>query len=237
MSFPRVVLTAALAGLIAGLSVAIYHFWATEPIIEQAITLEAFAHPEEAGEAPMVSRDAQRVGLFVASALYGVTWGLFLSVFYEAARRWRPNFGAWQLAAVLSVASCWALALFPFLKYPANPPGVGDAATITYRQELYIAALVLSILGTGLALVAANGSRRRWPWAIGALIVFDAVAYALLPPNPDAIAVPLDLLQAFRVRSLLGLGLFWIVLGALFSLNLRRLLAVPNLKPDSSPTS
>lgn len=237
LSFPRVVLAAALGGLIAGLSVAIYHFWVTEPIIEQAISLEALMHPAETDELPMVTREAQRIGLFVASALYGVTWGLFLSVFYELARRWRPTFGAWQLAAVLSVASCWSLALFPFLKYPANPPGIGDPATITYRQELYLAILVLSVVGTAVAFLAVTANRRRWPWVLVALLGFDLVAYLLLPTNPDAIAIPLDLLQAFRLRSAIGLAMFWALLGVFFALSLQRFLAVPTQGSGRQPAT
>lgn len=224
--FARVVLSAALAGLAAGLAVAIYHFVITEPIIEHAISIEAQLHPLE-NQAPLVSRDAQRVGLFVASALYGVTWGLLLSVFYEGARRWLPGLNVWQRAAVLSAASYWSLALFPFLKYPANPPGIGDPATIGYRQGLYIAVLVLSLLGTALAFAAARGNRRRWPWALLALVAFDVVAYVFLPPNPDPISIPLDLLRDFQVRSFIGLGLFWAILGLLFALNLRRRAAPP----------
>jgi predicted cobalt transporter CbtA len=38
-----------------------------------------------------------------------------------------------------------------------------------------------------------------------------------LPTNPDPITMPLDLVGQFRVYSLIGLTLFWAVLGLCFA--------------------
>ena len=40
----------------------------------------------------------------------------------------------------------------PFLKYPANPPSVGDPDTIGRRTELYLAMIVCSLLAAVAAL-------------------------------------------------------------------------------------
>ena len=48
----------------------------------------------------------------------------------------------------------FVLFLVPALKYPANPPAVGDPQTIYYREFLYIAILSISafsILGLAFA--------------------------------------------------------------------------------------
>src|SRR6266540_3810611 len=44
--------------------------------------------------------------------------------------------------AAVAFASAW---LVPFLKYPSNPPGVGEASTISQRTRLYLAMVALSI--------------------------------------------------------------------------------------------
>ena len=41
------------------------------------------------------------------------------------------------------------MAIFPFLKYPANPPGVGEPESIGYRQTLYVGFIALAVLGLG----------------------------------------------------------------------------------------
>ena len=70
------VLKAALvAGLAAGLTVAVFHLLVTEPVIERAIGLEAQLHGgDAAGDVPLVSRDAQRVGLVVGFLLPRIPW-------------------------------------------------------------------------------------------------------------------------------------------------------------------
>ena len=46
----------------------------------------------------------------------------------------------------LGCAGFVAVVVVPFLKYPANPPAVGDPSTVNERTMLYFAALALSIL-------------------------------------------------------------------------------------------
>jgi hypothetical protein len=47
----------------------------------------------------------------------------------------------------------FVLFLVPALKYPANPPAVGDPETIYYRESLYIGLLTISgFTALGLAL-------------------------------------------------------------------------------------
>ena len=61
-STSTILLSVILAGLLAGLVVGLFHYVVTEPVIEQAITQESMAHPEEMDEPPVVTRDVQRVG-------------------------------------------------------------------------------------------------------------------------------------------------------------------------------
>jgi predicted cobalt transporter CbtA len=115
----------------------------------------------------------------------------------------------------------------PFIRYPANPPAVGDPATIGYRQNLYLTLLLLSAAGTALAVWLGGRLARQlrqpvWLITCAGLLVVGAVLVVLMPPNPDPITAPADLISAFRIRSWLGLTLFWATFGALFGWLARR---------------
>jgi predicted cobalt transporter CbtA len=218
------ILRAALvAGLAAGLTVSVFHLLVTEPVIQRAITLEAQAHGMgQADEAPLVSRDAQRVGLVVGFLLYGLTWALLLGATCHLIQRWFGESSTVQ-RWLLALAGFWAVGLFPFLKYPANPPGVGDPETIGYRQSLYLGLLVLSVAGTAVAAAAGRyfgrsrpSARSRWLPALAFLAVFSVVVYAVMPGNPDDVRMPPAVVASFQALSLVGLTLFWAVLGFLF---------------------
>ena len=145
----------------------------------------------------------------------------------HATRGWTP--GAWSLArrgAVLAALLGWAVAIFPFIKYPANPPGVGEPDSIGYRQALYIGFMALSVLGVALATAI---RRRTGGWL--APVVFYAVwalgIYFLMPPNPDRIELSESIVRPFRALSLAGLVVFWVALGAALAVLGRERLARP----------
>jgi len=218
-----------LAGLIAGAMISGFHSLLIEPVIERAIDLEE-AHSQAHGEAPaepVVDRPTQRWGLVLGFMLYGAIWGLLLGVFLYLSQGWRPE--TWTLVRygfVLAVLLGWSVALFPFLKYPANPPGVGDPDTVGYRQALYLGFIGLSVVGTALALGwfrrlnrplgASTSERGRGWWVIAVYGVFAVALYAVFPANPDPVEMPADLVWTFRLISFAGLLLFWISLAGLF---------------------
>jgi putative cobalt transporter subunit CbtA len=217
------------AGLIAGAIISGFHTLLIEPFIERAITIEE-QHGQAHGEAqaePVVDRPTQRWGLVLGFVLYGVIWGLLLGVLVYLTQGWRPTtWSILQYGFVLAVLVGWSVALFPFLKYPGNPPGVGEPDTVGYRQALYAGFIGLSVLGTALAVglfrllnrpswAAAPGGRREL--LVGAFyLVYAALIYAVLPANPDPIEMPADLVWMFRVISFTGLMLFWMSLGGMF---------------------
>jgi predicted cobalt transporter CbtA len=223
-SLPSIVKAAVLAALLAGLSTAAFHWLATEPVIEQAIALEE-AHAQEhnampASDDPVVSRNVQRFGLVLGYALYGVALGLLFGVAYHAGRRLAP--GSERTKALWFTATAYVcVGLLPMLKYPANPPGVGDPATIEYRQTLYLALLGMAVLVGGASLLAARANRSAFPRAaLAAAVVLlggAALLYVVLPNNPDASTAPEALLSQFRLFSVLGISLFWAVFGAGFA--------------------
>lgn len=221
--------SAVLAGLIAGVAVSIFHLLLAEPVIDRAISLEEqrSAASGASAEAPLVSRAVQKVGLVAGLLLYGAIWGLLFGVAYRVLERHVDAPSVPLRGAFVAALVGWSVALFPFLKYPANPPGVGDAATITYRQTLYFGFVALSVVGLALALgvrriVASmkepSGTERvSRLLAVGFYIVYLAAVYVLMPANLDRVDMPAGLVWTFRAISFAGLGLFWAVLAVAFA--------------------
>lgn len=216
---------ALLAGLLAGLITAAFHFAFTETFIEQSIALEesrAAAHGAAAeAEPPIVSREMQRLGLFLGYGSYGLTWGLLFGVVFAALRlARRSGAGVGPSGWWLALLAGWSVGVVPMLKYPANPPGVGDPETIGYRQGLYLALLALSVVGTA---AAAYLGPRLSPGNTGTalagalVLLWGAGLMLVMPANPDVVAAPDSLLQPFRALSLAGLAVFWLTFAVGFS--------------------
>ncbi len=209
---------AVLAGLIAGAITSAFHFVLAEPVIERAIEQDKQAKiVHGANAAPIVSRTVQRRGLVIGLLIYGAVWGALFGVAYLVIERrrqlWDPPIRGWLLAAVIG----WAVAWFPFLKYPANPPGVGESATVAYRQLLYVGFIVLSAAGAAVAFLMHGRRAQGGERAILILYAVFAVAlYLAMPANPDPVRMPAGLVWTFRAISLAGLVVFWLALGTSF---------------------
>jgi hypothetical protein len=206
---------AVVAGLIAGALAAVFHQVLTEPVIDRAIAAEA-ARPGHAHAPPVVSRQAQRIGLVAGLLLYGAIWGVLVGLTVHLTRGWTPpEWSAGRRGLVVGALVGWSAALFPFFKYPANPPGVGEPDTVGYRQALYVGFIVLALLGLGLATALGRQLRagRRATAARVAPVAFYAVwavaLYALMPPNPDPVELSGAIVRPFRALSLAGLVIFW----------------------------
>jgi hypothetical protein len=211
---------AIVAGLVAGLVASVFHQVLTEPVIDRAIAAEearAAAQPAQSGhghDEPVVSRGGQKVGLVVGLLLYGLIWGLLVGIAVYATRGWAPP--GWSLGRhglVVGGLVGWSVALFPFLKYPANPPGVGEPETIGYRQTLYLGFIVLAVLGLAVAASLrrrmATGGAGGWIAPVALYAVWALGLYALMPPNPDPVQLSETILRPFRALSLTGLVVFW----------------------------
>ena len=228
-SLGAIIKAAVLGGLFAALVVAVFHFFVTEPVIESAIALEELllGAQETTGEELLVNRDAQRAGLFLGFVLYGLAWSLLFSMIYHLIQGKLATVRAWRSGLTLALLLAWSVAIFPFLKYPANPPGVGDPETIQARQILYLTFIGLSVANTVLTLLLhryLSRSRswqvsRPWRWAIVTAAFFAGAAalYVSMPANSDPIRMPGNVLSTFRILSIVGLGLFWGLFGGCFA--------------------
>jgi predicted cobalt transporter CbtA len=223
------ILRGLLVGLVAGLLAFGFAKFIGEPQVDKAIAFEAQMDAAK-GEVPdpeIVSREVQStVGLLTGVLVYGTAiGGLFALVFAATAGR-VGRIGPRGLAALLALAGFLAIVLVPDLKYPANPPSVGDPDTIRQRTALFfimIAASIAAMVGAvklGLGLTRRLGGWNATLTAAAAFIVVIAVVQLLLP---DVNEVPEDfpavVLWRFREASLgiqiilwagIGLGFGWL---------------------------
>ncbi|HET8621519.1 MAG TPA: CbtA family protein [Acidimicrobiales bacterium] len=218
---PRTIIVAAvLLGVAAGLAGAVFHSIVTEPRVDDAIALEeAAADHGGDGEAEItVDRSDQRgAGLFVAYALTGAAFGLLLAVASLSLRT--TTGGPFHRVLVSGVVLAGAVTVTPWLKYPPNPPAVGDPDTVGERERLYVLAIVLgALLLAGAAHLSARLRRAGWPddrrsavVAVAAIVAF-AVLFVALPSSPDPVGAPANLVWQFRLNSLTGNLLVWTLL-------------------------
>jgi predicted cobalt transporter CbtA len=188
----------------------------------------ALAH-EKAGageeQTELVSRPVQAgLGLFIAVMVYCTAFGgLFGLAFAFAWGRLPGAFTPQAVAAILAATGFVAICLVPGLKYPANPPAVGDADTIGVRTALYFIMIAISLA----AMIASIALKRRLALQFGewnaillvaaCYIVLVALAAFVLPAVDEVpAAFPAAVLWKFRVASVGAQCIMWATLGVLF---------------------
>jgi predicted cobalt transporter CbtA len=113
--------------------------------------------------------------------------------------------------------------LVPTLKYPANPPSVGNPETIGVRTAAYFLIIAFSVA----AMVLALQVRRRFSMSLGNwngsllagalfLFIMGIVAYVLPVVDEVPAGFPVTLMWRFRVASLGIQAVMWATLGILF---------------------
>jgi heme A synthase len=125
----------------------------------------------------------------------------------------------------LAGAAFFGVFLILFLKYPANPPTVGDPTTIGSRTSAYFAMVVLSLLVVIGAWYAARKLReretstsvRQLAVVLGSVVIVGGLFY-ILPAGPDPGEFPAGLLWDFRLSSFGTQLIFWAGLGVIFGL-------------------
>lgn len=210
-----------LSGAVAGTVLGLVNQGIVEPYISAAIDLEnqaAAAEGEIIDPAELAAyRIWQRGGSIAAGAVLGTSLGALFGVVFAYGRQRLPGSTNLKKALVLAGIMWLALYLIPVLKYPANPPAVGDPETIYLRQGLYMAMIAVSgfaALGLGVAYKKMpEKSRKFLAPAIYAAIV--TTAFFALPANPDAVNAPMDLVNSFRAASGATMTMFWFILGAI----------------------
>ncbi|HEY3466627.1 MAG TPA: CbtA family protein [Amycolatopsis sp.] len=225
-----------LAGLIAGVLAFGFAYAFGEPSVNTAIGLEesgGHSHSHDAGAAPaeahdheeeLVPRDIQStVGLLTGVLVYGVAIGGLLSLAFAFAQGRLGNLRP-RVTAVLLTAGAFAVVfLVPFLKYPANPPAVGQPGTIGSRTELYFGFVAVSLLAGILATVFGRKLADRFgAWngfllaAAGYLVVIGVVAWLMPAVDEVPAEFPASTLWSFRTASVGTQVTLWLALGLTF---------------------
>lgn len=223
------------AGLLAGLLAGVFGYVAGEPSIEDAIAIEDAAadpgagarvvdHGHGADDDPQISRPLQRAGLIAGSGLVGLAAG----VLFGLASAWavgRVGGDAWARSLKLGAAAVGALVVLPALKYPPNPPAVGDPDTVGLRTGLFLVLMACGVLLAFAAWSAARLLQDRLPsqpvrhvvLAIGVLGAAGGLLLAL-PSVGGGVDVPHELVWRFRLAAVGTQAALYLVLAAAFGL-------------------
>jgi hypothetical protein len=232
----KLLLRGMLAGLIAGVLVFAFAHTFGEPLVDQAIGFEEAAAQAagEAAEPELVSRATQAgIGLFMGVMAYAIAVGGIFALIFAFVQGRVSSLSARGTSAVIAAAAFVAVVIVPNIKYPANPPAVGNPDTIGVRTELFFLMIVVSIA----ALIAAISLARRlaprfgaWNGAIAAgfaYVLFIGVVQYLLPVINE---VPENysamVLWRFRTTSIGMHAILWTVIGLAFGALAERKLAV-----------
>jgi len=186
------------AGAAGGLAAALFIRIVTETQIGFALQFEdATGIGGPPGEPAEFSRTTQFFGGMFAAVLYGAVLGVVLAVAVAALHHRIPARDEFGRVAKVAVAVFVAVVLIPGLKYPPNPPTVGDPDTIGERTRLF-----LSLMGASIVFVFAAWflweylTQRGWDGAprfmavAGGFGVVVTLAFVAWPASPDAINPP-----------------------------------------------
>ncbi|KEQ56853.1 putative cobalt transporter subunit protein [Marine Group I thaumarchaeote SCGC RSA3] len=220
-----VLVSGAIAGTIHGMT----NLVMVEPYLDEAIGIEnqnLFASGEEE-DTPQFwveynsYRDWQKGGQVLAGAILGTSVGALFGIVYALSRHALPGKNDLRKTLVLAGIMWLTIYLIPFLKYPANPPTVGDGETVVLRAVLYLSFIAISGFGAvGLYQLYKRLKQNTKVLAFVGYAVFIGIVFALMPPNPDEVTAPMDLVDGFRAMSAVAVSVFWVsvavVLGSLW---------------------
>jgi hypothetical protein len=211
-----------LSGALAGTILGIINLGLVEPYIDQAIGIE-IKNSVSSGENVDLSEIAhyriwQKSGEVVAAAVYGISLGALFGIIFAYSKNALPGSNNKKKALFLAGILWFVLYLVVAIKYPANPPAVGNPETIYYREALYVAFIAISgftalILALLWKRVKINSKKIVFPLVYAGIMT---AAYLAMPANPDPINISMELVQNFRVWTAVTIGIFWGLLGIIF---------------------
>jgi predicted cobalt transporter CbtA len=242
-----------LAGLLAGLLVFGFGKVFGEPQVDRAIGFEsaldaAKAKAEEAKGIPvveepeLVSRKVQAgLGLFTGVVVYSTAFGGLFALVFAVADRRVLDLSPRAVSALLAASGFIAVYVVPNLKYPANPPSVGEPDTIGQRTALYFIMLAFSVVAmVAAAVLRKRLAARRGGWnaaliAAGSYLVAVIVVARILPGiNEVPDAFPAVVLWQFRIASFGMQLIMWATIGLMFGALTERALLGHSRPPANS---
>ena len=215
------------SGALAGLVHGTINFAIVEPYLDQAIGLEnesLFASGEAEDTLEFWAeyesyRVWQKSGQVLAGVILGLAMGSLFGIIFGLSRNSLPGKNIVSKAVILSGIMWFTLYLIPFLKYPANPPTVGEADTVVLRMILFVSFIIIS--GVGVVAFYKLSKKLKDNKKYLALIGYVGlmvIAFVVMPDNPDEITAPMNLVNEFRFVSILGVSSFWGSVGIILGL-------------------
>ncbi|MGF6485259.1 CbtA family protein [Paraburkholderia sp. JPY419] len=221
-----------LAGIVAGLLTFAFARIVGEPQVDQAISFEekAAAARGEAPEPEIVSRETQAgLGLLTGVVTYGAAFGGLFSLVFAYAYGRAGSFSVRALSAWLALGAFITIVVVPNIKYPANPPSVGDPDTIGARTGLFFLMIAISLATMVFSLKVRRRAAAKlgaWNGSIVAGLVFVVIIAAVQLSMPVINEVPATfpavLLWKFRVAAIGMQVVMWTTIGLLFGAMVER---------------
>ena len=209
------------AGILAGLVHGMLNIVFVEPYLDNAIGVEnqrLFAEGQ-AKNTPQFWKQFsdyriwQKQGSIVSGAILGASTGALFGLVFAYSKKSLPGNSDIKKALILAVIMWAVLYFIPFLKYPANPPTVGEPDTITFRATTYALFVALSGFGAiGFSMLYKKMKNKKFLAFVG-YAVFIGITFAVMPSNPDLINTSMDLVNGFRIISASTMTAYWIANG------------------------
>ena len=216
------------SGFVAGTIHGAVNLAIVEPYLDKAIGIEnqALFESGEAEDTPQfwveynAYRDWQKSGQLLAGGILGMSIGALFGIVFAYSRNSLPKGHSVKKTFVLAAIMWLTIFLIPFLKYPANPPTVGEADTVILRQTLYLLFIAISgFSAVGFSRLYKKLENKKYLAFVGYAVFITAVFY-IMPPRTDEVTAPMDLVNGFRTMSVMAVTIFWIaeaiILGALW---------------------
>ena len=230
----RLILRGLVCGLIAGLLTFGFARFFGEPLVDRAIAFETAMDQAkgEAAEPEIVSRQTQAgLGLFTGTLVVGTALGGLFALVFALLHGRLGAANVRETAALLALAGFVVLAVVPMIKYPANPPSIGNPETIGLRTALYFELIAIALAAAALGTAFARALARTWGTfnanlAGVALFAVLLAASMWLMPAVDEVpeAFSAVLLWQFRMTALGMQAVIWTTIGLGFGALARPLL-------------
>ncbi len=218
-----VLISGAIAGLIWGSA----NFVLVEPYLDEAIGIEnqnLFASGEEEDTLEFWVeyegyRTWQKGGQILAGVILGTSIGALYGIVFAFSRNSLPGNNNIKKGLILASIMWFTIFLIPFLKYPANPPTVGEGETVVLRAILYLSFIAISgFSALGFYKLSKVFQGKKKLVALAGYAVFISAIFLVMPENPDEITAPMELVNGFRIMSVVAVSSFWIAIGLILGL-------------------
>ena len=215
------------SGFVAGVIHGTVNLVIVEPYLDEAIEIEnqnlfatglAEDTPQFWAEYSSY-RDWQKSGQLLAGGILGMSIGALFGIVFAYSRNSLPKGHTLKKTFVLAAIMWLTIFIIPFLKYPANPPTVGDVDTVVLRSILYLSFIAISgFSAVGFFILYKKLQNKKKGLAFIGYAVFITTVFFIMPVNSDEVKAPMDLVNSFRIMSVIAVTTFWIAEAIIFGM-------------------